>query len=123
MVGTLKSKIRSKNGTRSPSTLNRSKQSGKKRTDKELILALQNHFRKLEMSNVQGFHFMDKNGNGIICVAEIVQVLKEAGLTISLGRAKELINRYTDDEEMGVPQYVRFMASAYHYEDGESDVG
>lgn len=67
----------------------------------------------------------NKNGNGIICVAEIVQVLKEAGLTISLGRAKELINRYTDDEEMkmGVPQYVRFMASAYHYEDGESDVG
>jgi len=121
MVGTMKSKIRSKNDTRSRTPLKRSKQAGKKRTDKELILALQNRFRKLEMSNVQGFHFMDKNGNGKISAAEIVQVLKDAGLTISLSRAKELINRYTDGEEMDVPQYVRFMASAYSYEDGESD--
>jgi len=101
-------------------------------TDEELIKALQNHFRRIGKSNVQGFHYMDKNADKWVSAKEISDTLKEAGVLISVSRAAELIHGYAvcytllhDDPsngsgsssyfggELDVPGYIRLMASAY----------
>ncbi len=110
----------SHNGSSTPKNKPSTKKSGK-RTDRDYILILHEHFHKIGKSNVGGFHWMDKNGNEEISWAEIVQTLKEAGVSIGQARAKELISAYiTSDGVMDVPGYIRFMASAYSYEDGET---
>ncbi len=61
---------------------------------------------------------MDKDGNGEIESSEIVRTLKDGGISISNTRAKELIAPYvTENGVMDIPGYIRFMASAYTYED------
>eukprot|EP00979_Chaetoceros_neogracilis_P014174 scaffold4475_cov277-Chaetoceros_neogracile.AAC.22 len=46
---------------------------------KDLFFFLHEHFLENEMSNVQGFRYLDKDNNGKISAKEIVQALKEAG--------------------------------------------
>jgi hypothetical protein len=89
-----------------------------KRSDKDIILLLHNHFHKIGKSNVAGFHWMDKEGNGAVTSGELVKILKEAGISITNARAKELISGYvTLESVMDIPGYIRFMASAYTYKD------
>ena len=86
-------------------------------TDRELILTLHSHFRKKQMSNLQGFYLMDADADQIIGVKDIVQIFKDSGLVISLDRVKSLIRGFAkeqqQEEEMNVHGYLRFMASAY----------
>lgn len=82
-------------------------------TDRELILTLHSHFRKKQMSNLQGFYLMDADADQMIGAKDIVQILKDSGIVICLDRVKSLINGFVKEEEMNVHAYLRFMASAY----------
>ena len=70
------------------------------------------------MSNLQGFYLMDADADQMIGAKDIVQILKDSGLVISLDRVKSLIRGFAnkeqqEQEEMNVHGYLRFMASAY----------
>jgi len=69
----------------------RKRSTSKPKSDAQLIVALQNYFRKLGKSNVQGFHHIDTDDDWRVSAKEIKETLAEAGHEISIGRAKELI--------------------------------
>lgn len=86
--------------------------------DRELILALQNFFIRMGKSNVQGFHYLDSNNRKLIHAKEIMDTLDKAGYRISLERCEKLILRHsvfdsTYRPSLDVPQFIRFMSSAY----------
>ncbi|GFH60829.1 predicted protein [Chaetoceros tenuissimus] len=86
--------------------------------DRELILALQDFFIGIGKSNVQGFHYLDSNSTKRIDAKEIMDALDRAGYKISLDRSENLIRRHsvfdsTYRPSLDVPQFIRFMASAY----------
>lgn len=84
-------------------------------TDREIILTLHSHFRKNQMSNLQGFYLMDADADQMIGAKDILSILKDARLVISLDRVRSLITDFVsnEEEEMNVHGYLRFMASAY----------
>lgn len=90
--------------------------------DRELILALQDFFIGMGKSNVQGFHYLDSKRRKRIHAKEIMDALDKAGHRISLDRCENLIGRYsvfdsTYRPSLDVPQFIRFMASAYRLGD------
>mmetsp|Transcript_21166 Transcript_21166/g.31340 ORF Transcript_21166/g.31340 Transcript_21166/m.31340 type:complete len:86 (+) Transcript_21166:107-364(+) len=58
----------------------------KQKSDTHLIVALQDYFRKLGKSNVQGFHLIDTDGDWRVSAKEIKETLAAAGHVISIGR-------------------------------------
>lgn len=102
----------------------KSKKTEKKEyTNKELIEALQEHFRTLGLSNVKGFYYIDKDDSKRLNSEDIRNALAEAGVQISFDRAHELIRSYALNYsnkthnfyagEMDVHAFIRFMASIY----------
>jgi Ca2+-binding EF-hand superfamily protein len=92
------------------------------KSDMQLIIALHTHFRRMGKSNVQGFHYIDKDNDRRISAKEIKGTLAEAGHEISICRAKDLIqghNSYSSRSdgyfsgELDVPAFIRLMASAH----------
>ena len=86
-------------------------------TDRELILTLQEYFRRNQMSNLQGFYFMDADTNQqTIGANDMVQIYKRLGMMfITVDRVQTLMGGFVMKEggEMNVHGYLRFMASAY----------
>lgn len=58
---------------------------------------------------------MDADADQMIGAKDILSILKDARLVISLDRVRSLITDFVsnEEEEMNVHGYLRFMASAY----------
>ena len=91
---------------------------GDAKSDEVLIWALLNYFKDYNKSYLQAFEILDVTNAKSLSAQDVQRGLQGAGMTITLGRAKDLIRNYVQvGGRMTKPGFVRLMTSAQRDED------